>query len=314
MISKSSYTLVGAFVLILSAAFIWGVMWISAGGTPRDFNRYLIYMPESVSGLNVDAAIKYRGVEVGKVEQISIDQARPELIRLLVQVTQGTPINEDTVATLEYQGLTGIATVNLSGGRADSKPLTRPPDEEYPVITARASIFTSLDAKLSDLLAGLIKTADGIGELLNEENRTNVASALENIAILSERFADQSNTLESIIADLGATLENTRSASADFPELVRQFSQSAESITRMADQIRTVGENLAEASGSVGQVADISGADLSRFTGTALPEIAVMISELRLASENLRRVSEELVQDPSLLLYGKPDPKPGPGE
>jgi len=314
MITKSSYTLVGVFVIVLSAAFIWGIMWISAGGTSHDFNRYLIYMPESVSGLNVDAALKYRGVEVGKVEQISIEPARPEFIRLLVQVDKGTPVSADTVATLEYQGLTGIATVNLSGGHADSKPLERKPGEEYPVIAARPSIFANLDTALSDLLTNLTSTAGGISDLLNEDNRANVATTMANLATLSDRFAAQSDKLDTLIDDLGTTLENTRSASEDFPELVRRFSQSAESITRMADQIRTVGERLADASGSVEQAVDASGSDLSRFTGTTLPEIAEMVSDLRLASENLRRVTEQLVQDPSLLLFGKPDPEPGPGE
>jgi phospholipid/cholesterol/gamma-HCH transport system substrate-binding protein len=47
--------LVGAFVLVLGAAFIWGILWISAGGTPQSFDRYVVYMTDSVSGLNVDA-------------------------------------------------------------------------------------------------------------------------------------------------------------------------------------------------------------------------------------------------------------------
>jgi hypothetical protein len=73
MTSKSGYMLVGAFVLVLAAAFIWGILWISAGGTPQSLTRYVVYMTDSVSGLNVDAPLRYRGVDVGKVEQISID-------------------------------------------------------------------------------------------------------------------------------------------------------------------------------------------------------------------------------------------------
>jgi phospholipid/cholesterol/gamma-HCH transport system substrate-binding protein len=314
MITKSSYVLVGIFILVLSAAFVWGVLWISAGGATGNFDRYLVYMPESVSGLNVDAALKYRGVEVGKVEQISIEPEKPEVIRLLLQVQQGTPISEDTVATLEYQGLTGIATINLSGGHRNSKPLERAPGEDYPVIAARPSFFATLDTTLADLLTSLTDTTAGINALLNDQNQANVARSLENIAVLSERFAEQSGKLESILTDLGVTLENTREASADFPALVDQFSRSAQAITGMAEQFRTIGENLAAASTRVEQALEVSGGDLTGFTGTALPEIAEMVSELRVASEHLRRLSEDLAQDPSLLLYGKPEPEPGPGE
>ncbi len=314
MTSKSGYMLVGAFVLVLGAAFIWGILWISAGGTPQRFERYLVYMSDSVSGLNVDAPLKYRGVDIGKIEQIDIDSKNPEHIRLLLQVRQGTPITADTVATLEYQGLTGIANVNLSGGRADSRPLARTPGEEYPVIKGRPSIFSSLDTTLSDLLTNLIQTSASINAVLGEENRVNVSRSIENVAIFTDRFAQQSARLEEIIAHLGVTLENTRTASADLPQMIRQFSHSAEAITRMAEQIRSMGENLAAASAGIEHTVNASSDDLVDFTRTTLPEISEMVYELRLAAENLRRMSEALAQNPSLLIYGAPAPKPGPGE
>jgi len=297
MISKSSYALVGVFVLVLSAVFVWGVLWISSGGPPQNYDRYLVYMTDSVSGLNVDAPLKFRGVDVGKVERITIDANNPERIRLQLQVRQGTPINVDTVATLEYQGMTGIASVNLSGGRIDSPPLGRTEGEDYPVITARSSIFSNLDLTLSELLNNLIQTSASLNALLNDENRANVSRAIANITGLTDKFVDQSRQLDTIIENLATTLENTRTASVGFPELILQFSHSAEAITRMADQIGGMSENLA--------------ADLST---TTLPEVAAMVSELRLASENLRRMSEALAEDPSILLYGRPELKPGPGE
>lgn len=314
MTSKSSYMLVGVFVLVLGAAFVWGILWISAGGTPQSMDRYLVYMTDSVSGLNVDASVKYRGVDIGKVEQLDIDSKNPEHVRLLLQVRQGAPITEDTVATLEYQGLTGIANVNLSGGRAESRPLARTPGEEYPVIKGRPSIFASLDTTLSDLLTNLTQTSAGINALLGEENRANVSRSIENVAIFTDRFAQQSGKLEEIIAHLDATLQNTRAASADMPQVMQQFSQSAQAITRMADQIRSLGEDLAAASAGIEHTVDASSDDLVDFTRTTLPEISEMVYELRLAAENLRRMSDALAQNPSLLIYGAPEPKPGPGE
>jgi phospholipid/cholesterol/gamma-HCH transport system substrate-binding protein len=314
MTSKSTYMLVGAFVLVLGAAFIWGVLWISAGGTPQSIDRYLVYMEDSVSGLNVDAPLRYRGVDVGKVEKISIDERNPERIRLVLQVRQGTPVSADTVATLEYQGLTGIASVNLSGGTAASPSLGPTPGEEFPVIQSRASFLSRLDKTLDGLLANLTQTSQSINEVLGDENRVNVARSIENVAVLTERIAQQSAQLESIINHLEATLRNTSVASADFPALVQQFSRSAESITAMADEIRAVGENLSSASGTIGAAVDASSADLVQFTGTVLPEMAALLEDLRVAALNLRRMSETLEQDPSVLLRGNPEPIPGPGE
>ena len=314
MTSKSGYMLVGAFVLVLAAAFIWGILWISAGGTPQSLDRYVVYMTDSVSGLNVDAPLRYRGVDVGKVEQISIDPKDPQLIRLLLQVRQGTPVSEDTVATLEYQGLTGIASVNLSGGKSGSPPPQALPGEDYPIIQSRPSIFASLDTSLEALLKSLTETSASLNALLNEENRDNISRSIESVATLSDNFAKQSSHLETLIAHLEVTLANTSTASADFPKLVSEFTQSATAITRMADEIRGIGENLAAASASIEKTVDASSDGVVDFARNTLPEISQMVYELRLASENLRRMSEALEQDPSLLMYGAPEPEPGPGE
>ncbi|MBT8048211.1 MAG: MCE family protein [Xanthomonadales bacterium] len=314
MISKSSYALTGAFVLVLGTIFIWGVLWISAGGPPQNFQRYLVYMTDSVSGLNVDSAVRFRGVDVGKVEQISIDPKNSGRVRLQLLIRQGTPITIETVANLEYQGLTGLASVNLGGGHADSKVLTRAEGEEYPVIQARSTLFSSLDLTLSDLLDNLIETSAGINDLLNEENRANVSRSIENVAGVTEKFLEQSQQLDAVIENLSATLENTRAASVGFPALVQDFSASAQAITRMADQINTVGERLASASAGIDQAANQTADDLAAFTGTTVPEIHALVSELRLAAENLRRMSDALAQDPSILLYGTPERQPGPGE
>ncbi len=314
MTGKMQYTAVGAFVLILGTAFIWGVLWISTGGTPDRFDRYLIYMTESVSGLNVDSALKYRGLDVGKVEQMAIDLESPERIRIVLQIREDIPVTEDTRATIEYQGLTGLANINLSGGTATSAPLGKQAGEEYPVIQTSPSLLARLDSTTSDLLANLIQTSTRINALLDDDNRANLARTLENIATLSENIAQQSGQLDDVVSRLGDTLDNTRDASAGLLQLLAEFSQSAKAVTRLADQYRSIGENVASASEAVRDTARSTGDDIDRFSAAALPEFTRMAEELRRASENLRRMSETLARDPSMLFYGAEPPTPGPGE
>ena len=120
-----NYPIVGLFVLVLGAALIAGVLWLASGGalqTPYDL--YQAIEDESVAGLNLNAPVKYNGVDVGKVRGIALDRANPERVRLVFAIERGTPIKVDTVAVLKTQGLTGIAYVELSGGARDS-PLLR---------------------------------------------------------------------------------------------------------------------------------------------------------------------------------------------
>ena len=167
MTPKSSYVLVGLFVLLLGIALIGGILWLSTGGPPKDYDFYLVYMTESVSGLSIDAPVKYKGVNVGRVRDIRLNPNNPEEVRLMLVVLQGTPINADTRATLEVQGLTGVAHVNLGGGETDSPPLLKPRDEPYPVIQSRPSLLVRLDDTVDQRAGdGVIASGECQGDLL----------------------------------------------------------------------------------------------------------------------------------------------------
>ncbi|MEM9058808.1 MAG: MlaD family protein, partial [Pseudomonadota bacterium] len=105
MNSKLSYVLAGLFVVALGLALIAGVLWLTTGGPPKDYDLYRVYMTESVSGLSIDAPVKYKGVNRGRVQFVGLDPDNPERVRLELLVLKGTPITADTVATLEVQGL-----------------------------------------------------------------------------------------------------------------------------------------------------------------------------------------------------------------
>jgi hypothetical protein len=103
---------------------IAGVLWLASGGAlQKKYDLYLAIEDESVAGLNLNAPVKYNGVDVGKVREIRLDPGNPERVNLLFAIERGTPIKEDTVAVLKTQGLTGIAYVELSGGARDAPPL-----------------------------------------------------------------------------------------------------------------------------------------------------------------------------------------------
>ncbi len=314
MNSRTNYTIVGGFVIILGIAFIWGILWISSGGSTQRFDRYLVYVTESVAGLQADAPLDFMGVNVGKVEAISIDPDNPERVRLLLQVQQGTPVNQDTVATLVFQSLTGTGSVSLTGGEADSPPLQKTPGEEYPVIASQPSLTSRLNTAAPALLSNLTETTDSINALLNEENRGDLARTLRNIATLTDQLAQQSDQLDTAFEQVGAILQNARIASDKLPAMFEDLSASAKGLTQMSDQVRMVGDSAAAVIGGFEHVIATSEEGLTYFTSTTLPDISAMIAELRAASENLRRASEKLERNPSVLIYGETTVQPGPGE
>ena len=131
MQDKVNYALVGAFVIVLGAALVAGVLWLASGASgQKRYDTYQSIIQESVAGLNIDAPVKYLGVDVGKVSEIAIDPLNSRQVRLRFLIERGTPIKQDSEAVLKTQGLTGIAYVELSGGSAGSPPLVAAADGE----------------------------------------------------------------------------------------------------------------------------------------------------------------------------------------
>ena len=150
---KVNYFLVGSFVVILGAAMVIGLFWLGKTDYRGVNDRYEAFMRESVAGLSVDSTVKYRGVDVGRVKDIALNQNNPEEVRLTLDIARGTPIKTDTIAVLETQGLTGLATINLTGGSREAPPLQAAPGHEYPVIKTGPSLFFRLDEAVSRLLS-----------------------------------------------------------------------------------------------------------------------------------------------------------------
>lgn len=278
MESKVNLAVVGLFVLILGGLLIGGVLWLSGGKSyGKTYDTYLVYMSESVSGLSLDAPVRYRGVQVGGVRRIALKPDNAELVQLTLDIERGTPVKQDTVAVLQVQGLTGIAHVDLSGGSRNSPPLEAGPDEDYPVIHTGPSLMLRLDTAMTALLTNLNRSSENVNALLDKENRAALHNTLANLEKLSGALAN-----------------------AELPQLLKRLQRSADAFDRMANEAARAGTSTADTVDSV--------------RADALPEARQAIAELRELTASLRRFSEALERNPGMMLQGRENAKPGPGE
>src|SRR6185437_8594876 len=135
------YTIAGIFVIVLFAFVTLGIIWLSAGFSVETYTIYQVNMKESVSGLSVDAAVEYNGVNVGTVKNIRISPRDPELVELLLRIRSSTPITLGTAATLSMRGLTGVTFVALRDKGTNKQKLSILPGETYPIINTAPSIL-----------------------------------------------------------------------------------------------------------------------------------------------------------------------------
>jgi phospholipid/cholesterol/gamma-HCH transport system substrate-binding protein len=308
METKVNYALVGAFVLVLGAALIAGVLWLASGGGFREQpTLYLALVGESVAGLNLNAPVKYRGVDVGKVRDIRLDPDNPEQVRLVFAIDRGTPIKEDTEAVLKTQGLTGIAFVELGGGTLASPPLRPSAPGELPVIRTKPSLAARLENVLTTVLAKLDSTSDNVNKILSADNLASFKSMLADLSAVARTMEARKGSIDASLASAERTFANSARLSARLGPVVDQVGRSAEAFGKMSNE-------TALASANAARTIDAVGADMKRFTGEALPELERLLGELNVLSASLRRLSEKVEGSPGGLLWGRRQVPPGPGE
>jgi phospholipid/cholesterol/gamma-HCH transport system substrate-binding protein len=304
MEEKVNFAVVGIFVLVLSAGLIGGVLWFSSGKSYlKVYDIYQVYMNESVSGLNLNAPVRYHGVEVGRVQKIALAPRNAEQVLLTLGIEHSTPVKVDTVAVLQTQGLTGLAFIDLTGGNRDSPPLKALAGEKYPVIKTGRSLMTRLDSAVTALLTNLNRTSENFNALMDKDNQRMVKNTLTDIETLSRTLAARSATIDATLGNAARTMEGTARLANELPLLEQRRQRSADAFDHMANTLSHAGENVSSTLN-----------DTQQFTNETLPEAHQLVTELRDLTGTLQRFSSDLEKNPSILLYGKPAAPRGPGE
>ncbi len=308
MEDKVNYTLVGVFVLGLGAALVVAVLWLAAGISNRKvYDPYQAVIRESVAGLSVAAPVKYLGVDVGKVSEIGIDPQNSRQVLLKFLIERGTPIKQDTDAVLKSQGLTGIAYVELNGGSIGSPPLLATNEVPVPVIRSKPSLSARLEDVLTTVLANVNRTTANVDAVFDADNRAALKHALADIAGLAHTLSEQRTALGAGIVDAARTAKNTARATD-------QLEPAIERVVASADALGAMAHSVGRTSDGAGQAVDAAASGVQQMRTETLPELERLLVELDALAASMRRLSEQTERNPSSLILGAPQRRPGPGE
>lgn len=308
---KVNYLLVGIFVILVGAVGVAIVLWLGKADYRAVYDRYYAFTRESVNGLRVNSAVKYRGVDVGSVVEIALGPENPEEVRLTLDIKRGTPIKEDTVAVLRVQGLTGFAIVDLTGGTRASSPLRTKAGEPYPVIQTAPSLLVRLEETGSRLLANLNLAAQNVGGVTDEKNRAALNQILENLVNLTRALAQQRERMVQGINGAAESAESlsglTKKLNDQLPPLFSRFEKAAGALQQASDEVAKAGSN-------VNRVVSETRPDIEQFGRETLAETTSLIAELRQLTGKLQQVAQRLEEEPNSLVFGRSPGPRGPGE
>ena len=142
------YFFEGLFIIVFAVAAALIFVWLGSSGH-RDDVLYRIRFGESVNGLAVGDEVKFRGVDIGSVHAMQLDEKDPRFVVVDVKLRKDAPITTDTKATLKMKGITGGVSIELTGGSPGAKSLiAATPPGEIPLIQSEKSTMTSLFEEL----------------------------------------------------------------------------------------------------------------------------------------------------------------------
>ena len=309
-----SYALVGLFVLVLSGVFVVLSLWLLGVGPRGEYRTYAVDFEESVAGITTESPVKYQGVDVGKVQAITLVPSDPSRVRVLLSVRADAPVTADTVASLATQGLTGLINyVELSGGGPESAPLTAAPGETYPRIPAEPSLTTRLQRRGLDLLESLQSMGEDLGAVLagvrvlvGEDNREAIALTLDNARRTSAQLVEGAASLNDLLERLGPLVDDGARFGERLPELAERAEQTLSGVEQTAGEMRRVAQGL-------GEVVDHVAPGFTDLSRQGLAEVGPLLRDLRKLTERLNQLAAALEANPNLLIYGRPV-RLGPGE
>lgn len=297
---EANYAAVGAFVLLVIVMGALFVYWYSDSREHHDYTRYEIYFEGSVSGLERGAAVRFLGVDVGRVSNMRVDTRDAVRVQVIADIDSTAPISEATVAELSLQGITGLLYIDLIRNNGSRRLSAVVPSEKYPVIRSVRSNFDVLLSSLPDLIGIVSGVAERAAMVLSDEN---IASVTKTLASLDKATA----TLPATMGEIRSLVADLRDATAE----INAVAQNARSVTETAGpevvaalkRVREVTENLATTSGRIDKLVEENRADIRSFTREGLPELERFLREGRAAAREIRDLSRSLREDPSQLLY-----------
>lgn len=301
MENKSHAIAAGIFVVLLAGLLIALASWLT-----RDTSRqrpYEVSSKDAVTGLQPQAGVRYKGVTVGRVTAIALDAQTRGHVLVRIAVNDDVPITTTTFASLGFQGVTGLAFVQLDDDSADAaQPL--PTSSTHPGrIPMRAGLVARLTEQGTQLLAQMEQISQRTNQLLAPENQQTLVTAIGNLSQAAAginqltRHADQvltgsgpegSASLPQMVAQTQATFKSMQTTS-------ERLKESAEVVKNSAEQFRRTNTRMNEPGGT-------------------LDKIARTTEETARTVRQFGRVAEGLSDQPQSLLLGKSAAAPGPGE
>ncbi len=287
----------GLFLIALVTASTAIIFWI--GTMNQERNLYVISTRASVSGLNPESTVFYRGISVGKVLNVQFDPLDSGTILVPIEVDKKIVLTKGVYATLRLKGVTGLTQIQLEDSGTISEQL--PPGDNSMI---RIPLVPSLTDKLMDSGEELLHKADHLmqrlSSLLNDENEKNIGGILSNLKTLTDKLSELQKSVDKALAGV--------------PALTTDARKTLNNIDTLANDLQRLTRDVQNLSAKAGNLVDSGKNTGDALEQTTLPKVNKLLTELQSTTQQVKRVATMLENNPQELLLGPTQRDAGPGE
>lgn len=316
---KSNHALVtGLFLLALITTAIAAIYWI--GHLDRERDTYVVATQSSVSGLNPESTVYFRGIPVGKVRKINFDPHNPGTILIAIEVDKEVVLTKGVFATLHIKGVTGLNQLELED---DNRVRDKLPPGDNPA--TRIPLLPSITDKLFDSGEVLLKKADHLmmrlSAILSTENEKNIGGILTNIKSLTDKLNSLQKSVDTALAGVPELSSEARKTIKHFDSLTVDSRTTLANINALSKDLQGLSQEVKKLSQKTGHFVDKAGhlVDSGSAAGdmlseSTLPKVNALVADLQSTSQQVKRIALMLENNPQALLLGPKQQAPGPGE
>lgn len=315
MENKAHAFAAGTFVLVVAALLVAMAVWLTRDGGLQ--LTYEVSTREAVTGLQPQAGVRFRGVRVGKVMSIGFDPLIPGNVLLRISVSDDAPITRSTFATLGFQGVTGLAFVQLDD-TGESKEALRPNDGRPVRIPMRPGLMSQLLDQGAGILSQLQETSSRVNQLLTPDNQKALMGTVQGIGQAAGHIQQLSGNMDAILrAQLGPERVNLPQFVQDATVTAKALTDSAAEVKRSAAELMRVSERLNQPGGAMDKLTEGAGALAATgqtLNAGTLPRLNRTAEEVARTVRQAGRVVSTVNENPQALIFGNGPVVPGPGE
>jgi phospholipid/cholesterol/gamma-HCH transport system substrate-binding protein len=283
METRANYALIGIFTLAVIAAAFGFVYWFSGGNRGQERQAVRVVFSGSVSGLSQGSSVSFNGLRVGEVTQISLLPEDPRRVVAIVQVDHSTPVRSDTRARLEYQGLTGVANIGLSGGEPGAPPLVAGPGQPLPTIFADRSDFQDLIETARNIARRADDVLERVGRVV-ADNEGSISRTVQNVERFSQALGENAEGIDRFLAQIGQAAEKVgplaeklETLATNVDEIVRAV--EPQRVTKIVENVDNFTQALGESREAVSEALRDAASLVGRLNETA-PKLDSAVGEI----------------------------------